>query len=129
MAAETGDDYRWYETDIILDEFLDEECDGSIAELVNVFQVAERKDSTSFDTKVFKLQHFANGRNEKGYTRGFWIEDFPMKLKEIKVSYKKAFEIMQKVNLPKPHSQYVTLRNPIGPKECNPQWIFGNIHE
>lgn len=129
MATETGNDFRWYETEILLDEFLDEECDGSIAELVNIFQVAEMKDSTSFDTKVFKFQHFADGRNAKGYTLGFWIEDYPMKLEEIKVPYKKAFEIVQQVNLPKPHSQHVVLRNPIGPKGCNPQWIFGNIHE
>ena len=31
------------------------------------------------------------------------------------------------VNLPKPHSKHVVLRKQIGPKACNPQWIFGNI--
>ena len=128
MKAETGNDYTWYETDILLNNFLNEECDGSIAELVNIFQTVEQASETSFDTKVFKFQHFADGRNTKGSTFGFWIENNPLHMDEIKVSYKDAFKKIQEVNLPKTHSRHVCLRNPIGPKACNPQWIFGNIH-
>lgn len=127
MNTETGNDYTWYETDILLNDFLDEECDGSIAELVNIFQTVEQVSKTSFDTKVFKFQHFADGRNIKDSTLGFWIENYALHMDEIKVSYKDAFKKIQEVNLPKPHSRHVCLRNPIGPKECNPQWIFGNI--
>jgi len=36
---------------------------------------------------------------------------------------------MMAVNFPKPHSRYVTLRNPIGPVAINTQWIFGNVRE
>ena len=48
---------------------------------------------------------------------------------DIKVNYKDAFEKMLEVNLPKPHSKNIVLRNPIGPVGINAQWIFGNIHE
>ena len=129
MNLEFGGNCCWYETDILLDEFLNEECDGSIQVLVNIYQTVESRDSVSFDTKVYKLQHFANGTNSKGYVHGFWIENLPLNIADIKISYNKAFELMNQVNLPKPHSQHVTLRKPIGPINCNPQWIFGNIHE
>lgn len=126
MSIETGDDFRWYETDILLDEFLDEDCDGSIKELVNVFQTVENIDSTSFDTKVFKFQHFSDGKNEKGYVHGFWIENLP--IDSVKLSYREAYDKVMSVNLPKPHSQHVTIRKPLGPLPCNTQYIFGNIH-
>ena len=129
MYSMHGQDYfRWYECDILLDEFLDEECDGSIAELVNIFQTTVVFDSLSFDTKVYKIQHFSDGKVVKDSVSGFWIENHPMFPDSIKITYKQAFELMQSVNYPKPHSQHVTIRKPIGPLDCNIQYIFGNIH-
>ena len=121
-------DFRFYETDILLNNFLDEEYDG-IAELVNIYQVATRLDSTSFDTQVYKIQHFPGGETFRDSVKGFWIENYPIDITEIKVSYDSAFALINQVNLPKPHSKHVTLRQPIGPFACNTQWIFGNIHE
>ena len=129
MLAKCGDsDFRWYECDILLNDFLDEENDGSIAELVNIYQNVVNRDSTSFDTQVYKVQHFPNGKVFTDSIRGFWIENYPIHLDELKVTYDSAYALVMAVNLPKPHSQHVTLRNPIGPKGINPQWIFGNIH-
>ena len=59
--------------------------------------------------------------------QGFWIEDFPMYDEDINITYKQAFDIVMAVNYPKPHSRQCTLRKPIGPKDCNAQWVFGNI--
>lgn len=128
MTLAHGGDYRWYETGVQLKNFLDEENDGSIEMVVNVFQVIERLDSTSFDTFVYKYQHFSDGSfNEEGI-HGFWVEDYPLNEEIIKVSFKEAFEKVQEINLPKPHSRQVVLRKSIGPVDANPQWIFGNIH-
>lgn len=122
------EDFRWYETDILLDEFLDEDCDGSISELVNIFQTTSILDSTSFDTQVYKLQHFAGNSNVYSDSiKGFWIENCPIFPDQIKIPYDSAYNLVMSVNLPKPHSQHVTLRNPLGPLNVNPQWIFGNI--
>ena len=60
---------------------------------------------------------------------GFWVEDFPMNEENIAVSYQEAYEKLMAVNLPKPHTRQVVLRKQIGPKPCNPQWIFGNLRE
>jgi len=126
--AHSGD-YRWFETGVQLKNWLDEENDGSIDMVVNVFQVVEEYDSTSFDTFVYKYQHFSDGTvNEEGI-HGFWVEDYPLNEETIAVTFKEAFEKVQEANLPKPHTRQVVLRKQVGPVEANPQWIFGNLRE
>lgn len=122
-----GKEYRWYETGVQLKNWLDEENDGTIDMIVNVFQVIEQHDSTSFDTFVFKYQHTLEGTTTDSI-HGFWIEDYPLNEEVIKVSFKEAFEKIQEVNLPKPHTRQVVLRKQVGPVDANPQWIFGNLH-
>ena len=122
-----GEEYRWYETGVQLKNWLDEENDGTIDMIVNVFQVIEQCDSTSFDTFVFKYQHTLEGTTTDS-VHGFWIEDYPLNEEVIKVSFKEAFEKVQEVNLPKPHTRQVVLRKQVGPVDANPQWIFGNLH-
>ena len=128
MYNKVGGDYRWYETCMRLENFLDEDNDGTLAEVVNVFQAIIQR-GEGFDTKVYKFQHFADGTYAEDSVIGFWIEDFPMNEEAIKVTYKEAYDNLMAVNMPKPHSRYVTLRKQVGPVEANPQYIFGNLHE
>lgn len=123
-----GRNYRWYETCILMNDYLDEETDGSIQEVVNIFQVIEETEG-GFDTKVFKFQHFPDGTTVSDSVQGFWVEDFPLVDSLVAIPYDSAFALVQQVNFPKPHSRNATLRNPIGPVPVNPQWIFGNIRE
>lgn len=129
MYLAHGGDYRWYETEILLPEFMDE--DNATSEpvmIVNVFQtVVER--GNGFDTWVYKYQHFNDGTVRTDSVAGFWIENWPMEDKAIKLKYTEAWDKMQAVNFPTPHSKHVTLRNPIGPVAINTQWIFGNVRE
>lgn len=120
-------DYRWYETNIRLVNFLDDEYDG-IEEVVNVFQTVESRDEHSFDTVVYKFQHTADGTVE-GFTHGFWVEDYPLNNEQIIITFEQALEKVNEVNLPKPHSRYVVLRKEVGPVDANPQWIFGNSRD
>lgn len=129
MYNKVGEDYRWYETCMQLNDFLDEENDGSLAEVVNVFQAVVARSEHSFDTKVYKFQHFADGTWAEDSIHGFWIEDEPMNNEAIKVTYKEAYDKLMATNLPKPHSRYVTLRKEVGPVAANPQYIFGNMRE
>lgn len=128
MYLSHGDDYRWFETGIQLKNFIDEENDGSIEMIVNVFQVVEKYSDTCFDTFVFKFQHFADGTVAKDSVHGFWVEDMPLENETIKVTFLEALEKLNEVNYPKPHSRQVVLRKEVGPVEANPQWIFGNMH-
>ena len=123
-----GYDYKWFETGILFKDYLDEENDGTIEEIVNVFQTIGKDSSSGFDPEVFKFQHFSDGTLNCDSIRGFWIEDMPLNDEEIKVTFDSAFVLINQVNLPKPHSRYCTLRKPIGPKPCNAQWVFGNMN-
>jgi len=125
FAKGVDNDYRWYETNIRLVNFLDEEYDG-IDEVVNVFQTVESRDAQSFDTVVYKFQHTADGTVE-GFTHGFWVEDYPLNDEQITITFVQALEKVNAVNLPKPHSRYAVLRKQVGPVDANPQWIFGNV--
>lgn len=127
MYLMAGEDYRWYETGVVLKDWLDEENDGTIEMVVNVFQVIEQHSPTSFDTFVYKYQHTLEGTTSDS-VHGFWIEDYPLNEEVIKVSFAEAFEKIQEVNLPKPHTRQVVLRKQVGPVDANPQWIFGNLH-
>ena len=122
-----GENYRWYETGIQLANFLDEENDGTIELVVNVFQVIEEYSPTTFDTFVYKYQHTLEGVKSESI-HGFWVEDYPLNEEVMKVTFAEAFEKVQEANYPKPHSRQVVLRKQIGPVDANPQWIFGNLH-
>lgn len=124
-----GKPFVWYETLILLDNYLDADTVAAIDELVNVYASVDTLKGGSYDEIVHKFQHFKDGSSAYGWIKGTWIEDFPLVDSLIKVPYDSAFAIVNKVNYEKPHSQHVCLRNPIGPLKCNPQWVFGNIHE
>ena len=110
MYFKFKDNYRWYETGILLPEFLDsEDVTSDPLMVVNVFQGIVEK-GNGYDTWVYKFQHFANGT-------------------VVKDSVQDAFEKILEVNAPKPHSKNCVLRNPIGPVACNAQYVFGNIKE
>ena len=129
MYLKFGEEYRWYETDILLPEFLDSEnVTSDPVELVNIFQSIVEK-GNGFDTWVFKFQHFPDGTVLTDSIQGFWIENMPLNDEVIKLKYVEAYDRIMQTNSPKPHSKHVTLRNPIGPIAINTQWIFGNINE
>ena len=126
MFVNHANDYRWYETGVVLKDFLDEENDGTIDMVVNVFQSVEMLDSTSFDTFVTKYQHTYAGDIEETI-HGFWVEDYPLNDEEIKITFKEAYEKVMEVNLPKPHTRQVVLRKQVGPVDAYPLWICGNL--
>lgn len=124
MFTNYGGDYRWFESCIVLKDFLDEDCDGTVAGISNVFQVVEEQGNGADvfvilaahtpDTTAYEIKH------------GFWVEDYTLNNEKIKVTFAQAFEKVNQVNLPKPHSKQCVLRKEIGPVDANPQYIFGN---
>lgn len=129
MYVNYKDDYRWYETEILLPEFMDSDSATSNPEMVvNVLQSIVEKGNGA-DVWVHKFQHFKDGTVVHDSIQGFWIENYALNDEVIKLNYTEAWDRMMAANYPKPHSKHVTLRNPIGPISINTQWIFGNIHE
>ena len=129
MYVNYRDNYRWYETEILLPKFMDSDSATSNPEMiVNVLQSIVEEGSGA-DVWVHKFQHFKNGEIVHDSIQGFWIENYALNDEVIKFKYTEAWDRMMQTNFPKPHSRYVTLRNPIGPVAVNTQWIFGNINE
>ena len=129
MYVNYKDDYRWFETEILLPEFMDSDSATSNPEMiVNVLQSIVEKGNGA-DVWVHKFQHFKDGTIAHDSIQGFWIENYALNDEVIKLKYTEAWDRMMAANYPKPHSKHVTLRNPIGPVAVNTQWIFGNIHE
>lgn len=126
MFLRYGENFKWFETGVQLRDFLDEENDGTVDMIVNIFQVAEERESGNFDTYVLKFQHFGEECIEDA-VHGFWLDDFPLNEEEIVVTFNEAYEKVMEVNLPKPHTRQVVLRKELGPNPANPQWIFGNL--
>jgi hypothetical protein len=129
MYMNYKDNYRWYETEILLPEFMDSDNATSDPEMVvNILQSIV-EEGNGADVWVHKFQHFKDGTFAHDSIQGFWIENYALNDEVIKLNYTKAWDRMMATNLPKPHSRHVTLRNPIGPVAVNTQWIFGNISE
>jgi len=129
MYVNYKDDYRWYETEILLPAFMDSDSATSDPEMVvNILQSVVEKGNGA-DVWVHKFQHFKDGTFVHDSIQGFWIENYALNDEVIKLKYTEAWDRMMATNFPKPHSKHVTLRNPIGPVAINTQWIFGNIHE
>lgn len=119
-----GKDYRWYETCIVLKDFMDEDNDGTVTGVSNIFQVVFEKGNGA-DVNVVMITHVGDS-TQVDVKRGFWVEDYPMNDEAIKVSFKKAYDKVMAVNYPKPHSRHIVLRKEVGPIDANPQYIFGN---
>lgn len=119
--------YVWYESTILLDKYLDEENDGKINEITNVFQIKNEKEK-GFDTQVIIFTHTIDGVKTDTLPT-FMVDNFPMVKDSIKVDFKQAFDKVMSTNMAKPQSRYVVLRNQVGPKQCNPQYIFGNTKQ
>lgn len=126
MTANYANTYVWYETQIYLNDYLDEDCDGSFSKIVDVFQVITTTDSVTFDTKVIKMNHVGDSLFVEEI-EGFWVEDMNMNDEIISVTYQEAFRLANESNYPKPHSKNCVLRKEVGPIEANPQYIFGNL--
>lgn len=59
-----------------------------------------------------------------------WIEDSDMSEQPIKISAEQALMRLKEWNgiLPK-DCNFIILRLPVGPKDCNPQWTFGDVDD
>ena len=125
MTSNYDSIYKWFESCIVLENFLDEDsCDGKVASVTNVFQVIKEKEK-GYDVFVVLATHTPDDTASIEVKQGFWVEDFP--LDSIKVTFKEAFDKVMATNSPKPHSKQCVLRKEVGPIAANPQYIFGNI--
>ena len=120
------DPYRWYETDILMMSFLDDEAPEKTVEGVsNTFEVVKTVEGDGYDTYVITYSH-VSGATAIDEKHAFYVENIEMTQDMVKLTFDEAFDKAMQSNFVKPHSRYCTLRLPLGPNKCNVQYIFGN---
>lgn len=123
-------EYKWFETQVVMKDYLDTDAsDGTVIEVTNVFEciipdtTATDSAHKSYDVKVYLFNHTLTG-DEMTEVHDWWMGDNP--ISEITLNFEDAYKAVMAANYPKPHSRNCTLRNAVGPKKADPQWIFGN---
>lgn len=120
-------DYRWFETTVMYSDYLDDDCDASevkILSITNTFQCVTLIGNGA-DTKVYIYETTGKGKTCRAYDT-FMLEDEPLNDEDILLTFDDAYNKLMEANITKPHSMYCVLRKPVGPMECNAQYIFGN---
>ena len=116
--------YRWFESSIVLKDYLNADPDGEVESLTNIFQKIKEFDHGA-DVMVYFFKHTDKGV-EIDSVHSFWVEDYPLDNEPVKITFKQAFNRLMEANIDKPESRMCVLRKQVGPKDCNPQYIFGN---
>ncbi|MBO7693578.1 MAG: hypothetical protein J6T10_13230 [Methanobrevibacter sp.] len=128
MTLNYGGDYKWYESCVIYDNYLDADTTIAVAGVSNIFQIVTARGEESFDTKVISIAHVGNASSKEVKEMAFWVGDKPLNDEEIALTFEDAFERLMEANCPKPHSKYVVLRRELGPlPNVNAQYVFGNL--
>ena len=61
--------------------------------------------------------------------RDVWIEDADLSDKEIKMTCEDVLQRLKEWNGVLPSAISMTLRYPVGPCECNAQWVIGDVYD
>lgn len=121
--------YQWRNSLVILNDTVTAENidDLHIVSIRDVFYYWSNK----FGPQVqYITDHVVYGTQIPYPISDVWIEDKDMSDAPIKFSAEDALNRLKEWNgiLPK-DCNFLTLRLPVGPKDCNPQWVFGDVFD
>lgn len=124
MSVNFGENYKWFETTVVMKNYLDEETNGEIKSVSSAFEVVTETEDGYLSQVV--ITYHEPDSSSVHVVEGTWVEDFDMNDKEIVLTFKQAFDTLMSANCVKPNSRQCTLRSEVGPVPANPQYIFGN---
>jgi len=125
MVENFGDNYDWLECCIDFKNFIDS-GDCEVAGVANIYRIVDVIDSQSFVQTVVLIAHTPDTMAVET-KQGIWVGDNPLNaFVPFNCDFNKAVDQMMRANCPKPHSKHCVLRKEVGPRDCNPQYIFGN---
>lgn len=73
--------------------------------------------------------HVKNGVQIPWPINDVWIEDSDLSNLQIQLSAEDALLRLKEWNGIIPPATFLTLRCPVGPKDCNAQWVIGNVND
>ena len=124
VVSNYGETFVWYETEVIYNNFLDEDCDGTYESIKSVYQYEKKIDSTAFDVKAITIWHRGDSMDVE-VVDDWYAECYNLRGKDMPITFKNAYDAIMAVNLPKPHTKCCVLRDQVGPVAANPQYIYG----
>ena len=130
MASLTGGkEYQWRNSSVILNDTVTMENIDDL-HVVAVNDVFFYWDSEKGPMVQYVNSHVKYGVQIPYPINDVWIEDADMSEQPIKISAEEALMRLKEWNgiLPK-DCNFLTLRLPVGPKDCNVQWVFGDVYD
>jgi len=130
MASLTGGkEYQWRNSRVILNDTVTAENIDDL-HVVAVNDVFFYWDSVKGPMVQYINSHVKYGVQIPYPINDVWIEDADMSEQPIKLSAEQALMRLKEYNgiLPK-DCNFIILRLPVGPKDCNPQWTFGDVDD
>jgi hypothetical protein len=121
--------YQWRNSLVILN-------DTVTADNIDQLHIVSIRDvfyywSNKFGPQVqYITDHVVYGNQIPYPISDVWIEDRDMSEQPIRLSAEEALLRLKEYNgiLPK-DCDFIILRLPVGPKDCNPQWVFGDTRD
>ena len=123
MFLQYSEDYRYYESTAVLDNYLDADTTHAVVRVENVFKALIDKDGSK-DTKVVIFAHELGNDDVQEYEHATWLGDAELNNEVLNLTFTDAIERVYEANCPKPHTRYIVLRKMLYPVG-NPQYIFG----
>ena len=124
-----GKEYQWRNSRVILNDTVTMENIDDL-HVMAVNDVFFYWDSQKGPMVQYINSHVKYGVQIPYPINDVWIEDADMSEQPIKISAEQALMRLKEWNgiLPK-DCNFITLRYPIGPKDCNVQWVFGDVYD
>ena len=123
------ENYQWRNSLVILNDTVTME---NIDELhvVSIRDVFYYWDNEKGPQTQYITDHVKFGTQIPYPINDVWIEDTDMSEQPVKLSAEEALQKLKEYNgiLPK-GCNFITLRLAVGPKACNPQWVFGDVYD
>ena len=122
-----GADYQWRNSRIVFNEAVTFENidDLHVTDVIDVYQYWNDGPWVQYIAS-----NVVKGVQIPWPINDVWIEDASMSEAPVKLSAEDAIARLKEWNgvLPK-DCNFITLRLPVGPKACNPQWVFGDVYD
>ena len=119
---------RHFETVIELTGEVDTLETFGVVNVTNIYQIVG-EDTVAYKTynDVYIIYNDIKGNmNVELHKNTFWVGDCNMLGISKLISCHQAFNIVKSSTFDKPKSRFITIRQELGPKIANPQYIFGN---
>ena len=118
-----GKQYAWYETRVLFNDSIKwaNIDDLKVIDVTDIFQTFDPARCQYISTNVEK------GTIIPPAIPDIWIEDCDMSNSPVKLMPNDVLEKLKAWDGILPPAVGMTLRQPLGPRICNPQWVIGNM--